>query len=138
MANTAKDLPTAERSDYQFSYPAAAGYVGFRGSMVGSVMVSTTRHARAWVTADLVVGVAQNYVDNAAGANGDKQVPVKLGCFRFAQNATITDAHIGQFAKPVDDQTVALDAAASSANTCGRIVAVDSVGVWVDFRKYSN
>lgn len=138
MANTTKDLPTAERVNYDRSYPVAAAAVLYRGAALGSVVVSNVRYARAYQAGDLIIGVAQEYVDNSTGANGAKTVRTRRGCFKFQQNATINESHVDNFAKLVDDQTVAIEAVATTqtANTIGRIVQVDSDGVWVETRRY--
>lgn len=138
MANTAKDLPTAERINYDTPYPVAAAAVLYRGAALGSVVVSNVRYARAWQAGDLIIGVAQDYVDNTTGANGAKSIRVRRGCFKFQQNATITGTHVDAYAKLVDDQTVAVETtpATQTSSTLGRIVQVDSDGVWVETRRF--
>lgn len=139
MANATKDVPTAERENYQGEWPIAAANKIFAGTIIGSTVVSNVRYARVYTAGDVILGVASQTVDNTAGGNGDKRVKTKRGCFRFAQNATINDNHIDNFAKPVDNQTIAIEAVATAvtANTLGRIVAVDTEGVWVDCRRLS-
>jgi hypothetical protein len=139
MANAVKGVQTAERDNYQAEPPVAAGQKIFEGTIVGSVMVSTTRYARVYQAGDVILGVASMFVDNSAGANGALRVKLKRGCFRYSQNGTITDAHIDLLCKPVDNQTVAVEAtpATATANTFGRIVEVTPEGVWVETRRYS-
>lgn len=139
MANATRDVATSEKDNYQGEWPVAAGAKLFKGTILGSVMVSTTRYARVYVAGDVILGVATSYADNTAGGNGDVRVKTKRGCHRFTQNATITDAHIDLFCKPVDNQTVAIEAvpATVTANTLGRIVAVEPEGVWVETRRHS-
>ena len=139
MANATKGVPTPERENAQGEWPVAAGAKIFEGTIVGSTMVSTTRYARVYVAGDVILGVATKYVDNSIGANGDVRVKTKRGSFRFQQNATITDAHTDLFCKPVDNQTIAVEAvpATVTANTLGRIVEVTPEGVWVELRRHS-
>lgn len=138
MANTNKDLSTSERQNYDVGYPVAAGAVLYRGAALGSVVVSNVRYARAWQAGDLIIGVCQGYVDNSTGANGAKTVKVRRGCFKFQQNATITGTHVDAYAKLVDDQTVAVETTPTTqtSSTLGRIVEVESDGVWVETRRY--
>lgn len=139
MANATKGVPTPERDNYQGEWPVAANTEIFEGTIVGSTVVSNVRYARVYQAGDLVLGVASEYVNNTTATNGAKRVKTKRGCFRFAQNATITDAHIDAFAKPVDNQTIAVEATPTTvtANTLGRIVAVETEGVWVELRRHS-
>lgn len=138
MANTAKDIPTQERVNYDRGYPVAASAVLYKGAALGSTVVSNVRYARAWQAGDLIIGVAQETVDNSAGANGAKTIRVRRGCFKFQQNATITETHVDAFAKLVDDQSVAVETTPTTqtSSTLGRIVQVDSDGVWVETRRY--
>lgn len=84
------------------------------------------------------VGVADEQVDNSAGAAGDKSIAVRDGFFRFVNSSStdaITIADIGKVAWAVDDQTVAkTDGRTSGLPTrspAGIIANVDSLGVWV-------
>ena len=82
------------------------------------------------------VGVAQERVDNSAGANGDLTAPYRGGVFRFANSAAadeITIADIGGLAYAVDDQTVAKTDGTASRSPAGTIEGVDAQGVWVRF-----
>lgn len=138
MANTNKDLPTQERVNYEQGYPVAAGAVLYRGAALGSVVAANVRYARAWQAGDLIIGVAQDAVDNSGGANGAKSIRVRRGCFKFQQNATITESHVDAYAKLVDDQTVAIEATPTTqtSSTLGRVTQVDADGVWVETRRY--
>jgi hypothetical protein len=138
MPNTVKDIQIAEREDYFFFHPVAAAQRLYQGAFAGSTVISNVAHARAYVLNDPVLGVVQGSTDNVSGANGARTVQVKRGCFKFPQSgATITDASLGLYAKPFDDQSVVLDGTGViSVASCGRIVAVESDGVWIEMRKY--
>lgn len=81
------------------------------------------------------VGVAEEKVDNSAGAAGDKTVKVKRGVFRFANSAgadEITAADIGQSCYIVDDETVAKTDGTATRSVAGKVYDVDTQGVWVE------
>lgn len=134
MTALTKDRNTVCRDGVQFSDPVAAAVVIFAGSLVclnasgyavpGST--STTLKAR---------GVAQEQVDNSAGAAGDLAIETRRGVFPFANSTStdeITRADIGASAYIVDDQTVAKTSATNTRSVAGVIRDVDSNGVWVE------
>jgi hypothetical protein len=85
-------------------------------------------------TSHVVWGIAQETVTNS-GASGTKSVNVKIGTFKFLNSAAadaITVAETGGLCYLVDDQTVAKTNGTSTRSVAGRIVQVDSDGVWVD------
>jgi len=93
----------------------------------GLVSVDSNGEAVNATTAatDVVVGRAQEYVDNSADG---ETVNVDIGTFGYANAGGLTDADIGGFAYVVDNQTV------TNSGTCiaGVIVDVDSNYVWVN------
>ncbi len=134
MTALAKDRNTKRRDAKVFSDPVAATTKIYAGSLVcinasgyavpGST--STTLKAR---------GVAQEQVDNSAGAAGDKRVETSRGCFPFANSSAgdeVTRADIGGTAYIVDDQTVAKTNGTNTRSAAGVIRDVDSDGVWVE------
>lgn len=129
-----KDRNTKRRDGVSFNDPLAASTRIFAGALVclnaaGNAVpgaTSTTLKAR---------GVAQEYVDNSAGAAGDQRVATRRGVFNFANSASadeITRADIGVNAYIVDDQTVAKTSATNTRSVAGVIRDVDSDGVWVE------
>lgn len=81
-------------------------------------------------------GVAQEHVDNSAGADGDLSVEFDTEIWRFANSAAadeITAADIGALAYAVDDQTVAKTNGVNTRSPAGTIDNVDAQGVWVRF-----
>lgn len=134
MATLTKDRNTVRRDGVQFSDPVAAATRIFAGSLVclnaaGNAVpgsTATTLKAR---------GVAQEQVDNSAGAAGDLRIEIRRGVFPFANSAAadeITRADIGASAYIVDDQTVAKTDGTSTRSVAGTIRDVDSDGVWVE------
>lgn len=128
MAALAADRNTPYRDGLYISVPVKAGAKIYAGSLV----VADGGYAKA---ASLVaLGRAEHLADNASGANGDIQVQVRRGTFRWATTAAaagkVTVAELGKDVYIADDQTVdKRDAATSKAGKC---LGVDSEGVWVE------
>lgn len=82
----------------------------------------------------VTLGIATETVDNTNGGDGDVKVTVERGCFKFF-NSTSTDAiaaaDIGKDCYVVDDQTVAKTNGTNTRSVAGKVVDVDSDGVWV-------
>jgi hypothetical protein len=81
-------------------------------------------------------GIAQQQVDNTAGANGDVTVRVREGIFRVGNSAAgdaITVADRGRICYAVDDQTVAKTSGSNTRSVAGIIIDVDDLGVYVLF-----
>lgn len=76
-------------------------------------------------------GVAEDYVDNASGANGAKTVEVMKGVYSFINDGSVLRTHIGGTAYIVDDQTVAATDGAGARSAAGEIIDVDADGVWI-------
>jgi hypothetical protein len=81
-----------------------------------------------------VLGRAEAEVDNSAGDDGDLTIQVKRGVFKWPNSATsvLTSAYVGKTAIVEDDQTVAITA--TNKVKAGRVVEVESDGVWIDTR----
>jgi len=132
MAALTANRDTPERACQVFSIPAAAGVVIYAGALVA---LSATGYAQPAATAVGLRGLgrAKDRVDNATGAAGAVSVTVERGTFRYANDGTVTHAHIGASAYAVDDQTVAPDSGTNTRSAVGIIRDVDAVGVWVEF-----
>jgi hypothetical protein len=77
-------------------------------------------------------GCAQSTVDNSAGSDGDKDVQVLCGVYKFrnSSGSAIDDSHVGGPCYVEDNDTVR--AASGGAYPCaGRVVQVDADGVRV-------
>jgi hypothetical protein len=87
------------------------------------------------VATDLIaLGRVEKLADNVNGAAGDILGKVKPGVYRWANSAAadlITTAERGDLCYIVDDQTVAKTDGTATRSVAGRIVDVDSIGVWV-------
>lgn len=129
-----KDRDIQRRDAVFFRDPVAATARIHAGALV--VLDASGNAMSASVGGGLVVrGVAQEAVDNTAGAAGDKWVTTRRGLFNF-KNSTGTDeitrADIGKPAYVVDDETVARTHNAGTRITAGFIRDVDASGVWVE------
>lgn len=132
MAALTKDRQTLERSGKEFSFPVKASTQIFAGSIV--VLAAGLAEPGKAATGLIAVGRAEAHADNRNGGNGDIDVPVRAGVFRFDNSASadlITRADIGADAWIVDDQTVAKTDGSAARSKAGRIVDVDDLGVWV-------
>lgn len=133
MAALTQDRNTHSRAG-ELHHPPVAGSVEiFAGSIV---MLNATGYATpgAAATGQICAGRAEEHVDNSAGADGDKNVTVRSGVFKFANSASadeITLAEIGDNCYIVDDQTVAKTDGTGARSVAGKVVDVESDGVWV-------
>lgn len=84
----------------------------------------------------VVVGVADNSVDNSGGSAGDKEVLVRrTGVFTFNAAHTAAQTDVNNLAMASDNQTVDLAANTTNDIVVGRIVEVlSSSKVRVDIR----
>ncbi len=104
MAALTQDKNTDSREGDIRNLPVAASTKIFAGSIVA---INATGYAvPASDTANLkVVGRAEQYIDNSAGANAAKTINVRKGCFKYAATG-LTLAVVGATLYIVDDQTV--------------------------------
>jgi hypothetical protein len=130
MAAT-KSIDTPELSRDIVSLPIAANTTIFAGTLVA--VDSNGRAVPAADTAGLrVIGRAEE--EKTCGATaGAESLLVKRGIFRFANSATdAVDANdLGKDAFVEDDATVS-ETGTTHKVKAGRIVQVDSAGVWID------
>ena len=110
--------------------PMAAAMWIYQGALVA---LNATGVASKGVTATTLkqFGRAEATVDNSAGA---KEIDVRPGIFRWANSAAadlITTAEIGTDCFIVDDQTVAKTNGTSTRSRAGKVVGIDTVGVFV-------
>lgn len=117
------------------SVPVAASTKILQGSIVA-------RNASGYLvpasdTANLVVlGIAEDEVDNTAGGNGDLVCPVaRHRAFKLKNDGTapMTIAHVGTAGAACvkDNDTVQTAAGATNDIPVGMVLAVDADGVWV-------
>lgn len=127
------DRNTPYREGGQYQFPMAANARIYAG---GIVMLNATGYATkgAVATGQICVGRAEEQEDNTGGAAGDKAVSVRSGVYKYANSAAtdaITIAEIGDNCFIIDDQTVAKTDGTGTRSVAGRVVGVESDGVWV-------
>ena len=132
MAALTKDRDTVRKEGVEIPVPMAASTKVYAGS---GVCTNATGYAVPAVdtAAFFSAGVAQEQVDNSAGADGALNVRVRRhGCHKFAASG-ITQADIGKKVYWVDDQTVALSTTNSVlAGVIDEVISATEVYVDVD------
>lgn len=81
------------------------------------------------------LGRAEEASDNTGGANGAKTVLVRRKqAFKFKNHAAdlVTLAELGKTCYIVDDETVAKTNGTSTRSAAGKVVGIDTDGVWVE------
>lgn len=129
-----KDRDTQRRDGDHYSDPVAAATRIHAGALVALDASGNAVPATATAT-QRTRGVAQEAVDNSAGAAGDKRVLIRRGVFRFTNSAggdLIARADIGADCYVVDDETVAKTNGSGARPKAGVIRDVDATGVWVE------
>lgn len=102
----------------------------------GGLAVASSGYAAPGSTATglIALGVFEANADNSAGSNGAISVNIRPGTFKFANSAStdaIAQAEVGASCYIVDDATVAKTSATSTRSIAGKVIAVESDGVWV-------
>jgi len=134
MTALVTDRNTPLRDSKQYGLPVAASTKIFAGSLV-CLNASGFLTKGAVATTLKAVGMAEESVDNSAGANGALSCKVRRGCFKFANSSAgdlIVAADWGASCYVVDDQTVAKTNGSSTRSVAGIVRQVDSDGVWVE------
>lgn len=123
MTALTKDRSTVRRDGLTFRLGVAATAELFAGSMVA--LDATGFAVPAADTAGLiVVGRAEESVDNGSGADGDLTIKVQEGVYLFA-SAGLDEADVGKPAFVSDDQTIVTTGATNNVHA-GIIVAIES------------
>lgn len=128
-----KDKGTLQKGGNLLVIALAAGSVIHGGGIVvvdgGYADKATTK------TGLKFAGIAEEAVDNSAGANGAKTVEVRRERSFFAKNSVgdaIAQADLFNQCYLEDDETVAKTNGGNTRSLAGRIMQVDSNGVWVE------
>ena len=121
---------TRERDPRLRRYPVLAGEIVYAGG-ISAINGATGKLEMASDKAGLlVVGRAEEYVDNTADG---LYATVRTGCFLFANSAThpVTAANIGDKIYVEDDNTVSSNGGTNSI-VAGYLFDIESSGVWVE------
>ncbi len=127
-----KDRNTPIRDGVNVVHPIAAAKKIYAGSLV---VLNATGYAEPGSTATTLTaaGRAEVQVDNSSGANGALSITVRRGIFRFTNHSdAVTRTEIGKSCYIVDDQTVAKTNGTSTRSVAGKVIDLDSSGVWVE------
>jgi len=130
-----QDRNTPIRASEDFEFGVAASTKLYAGG-IACINAGGYLTKGAASTTLKAVGVTQAQADNSSGADGAIKGKVRRGCFKFANSASgdlISTADVGSDCYIVDDQTVAKTNGSSTRSVAGKVRAVDSDGVWVDF-----
>lgn len=104
--------------------------------IAGGIAVLSAGYAAPGTTALnlIAVGMFEQTVDNSSGSNGDKNVDVREGSYKWGNSSAgdaITQADVGKDCYIVDDQTVAKTDGTGTRSRAGKITKVESDGVTV-------
>ena len=126
-----QDRATARRANVDNYDPVATGKQIFAGAIV---MLDTAGNATPGATALNLIprGVAQEHINNSAGAAGALSVSTMRGTFRFINDGSVSRTDIGSPAYVVDDETVANTDGTNTRSALGKITDVDAIGVCVE------
>lgn len=130
------DCNTHRRNGGDFEFPVKAATKIYAGTIVAIDTASNLAVKGATAVGLKAVGVAQEQIDNTAGADGALRVKVKRGLFKLANSSAADLIVLGDIAGDcymVDDQTVAKTNGGGTRSVAGKVRDVDSGGVWVEF-----
>lgn len=113
--------------------PVATGVKIFAGSLVA---VNATGFATPGTVAATLtyLGRAEQFIDNTAGADGEKVLIVRRNkAFKWNNSAAdpITQADLMKTVYIVDDATVAKTSNAGARSAAGKVIQIEADGVWV-------
>lgn len=132
MSALTRDRNTPLKNAEVIGVPAATNAVIHAGAIV---VANATGYAAPGSTAVglTYLGRAEESVNNTSGADGAATVLVRrLNAFKWANDGSISQAHQGKTAYIVDDQTLAATDGTGTRSAAGRIVGIESDGVWIE------
>ncbi|MGK5012167.1 hypothetical protein [Janthinobacterium sp. MDB2-8] len=112
----------------------AAGVKIFAGAIV---CANATGFATPGATATTLtyLGRAEELVDNTGAADGARTILVRRSeAFKWANSTLdpVTQAEFGKTVYIVDDETVAKTSGTGTRSPAGRVVGIDTDGVWIE------
>lgn len=128
--NSARSTP--ERAGDILSFPVAASVKPIQGGL--AVLAAGYVKPGVAATGLIAVGRFEQTVDNGSGSAGAKTALVRPGIFKFDNSADadlIAQAEVGTTCYVVDDHTVAKTDGSGGRSAAGKVVAVETDGVWV-------
>lgn len=127
-----RDRNTPLKNAELIAVPMAADCKVFAGALV--VGNAAGFAAPGHIAPDLTyLGRAEEFVDNSKGNAGAAQVLVRRNnAFKWANDGSITQAHLMKTAYIIDDQTVAATDDEEKRSAAGRVVGIEADGVWIE------
>jgi len=134
LSALAADRNTPLKDGELIAVPVAAAAKIFAGALVAA---RATGFATPGATATTLtyLGRAEAMADNTAGANGAISVQVRRKkAFKWANlgDDLVVQEDLGKNCYIVDDQTVAKTNGGSTRSVAGKVLGVESDGVWVE------
>jgi len=128
-----KDRNTPRREGDMLYLPVAANTKIYAGAFV-AVDADGNAVPGSESTGIKAAGRADEFVDNTDGSAGDKHILVRRGVFKWKNSAVdpITSSDILGICYIVDDETVARTDGTGTRSEAGKVLEVDSDGVWVE------
>lgn len=127
-----RDRNTPMKHAQVIGVPAAANVKVHAGAIVVATAAGFGAPGSTATTLTYL-GRAEESVDNTGGANGAAQILVRRqAAFKWANDGSITQAHLGKTAYIVDDQTLAATDGTGTRSAAGRILGIESDGVWIE------
>lgn len=134
MSANTTDRNTPRKEGELVALPVAAGAKIYAGALV--VANATGFVAPGSVATTLTyLGCADEYVDNTGGADGAVTVLVRRkAAFKWDNLGAdaVTQALLGKTCYIADDQTVAATNGTNTRSAAGKVIGVESDGVWVE------
>jgi hypothetical protein len=131
MSALTRDRNTEMQYATLVGLPMATGAKIHAGALV---VINATGYAQPGSSeAGLIyAGRAEDAEDNSAGADGDQLIHVRrMAAFKWANDGTVTPAHLFKTAYIVDDQTVSGEGE-GTLSVAGQIIGIEPDGVWVE------
>ncbi|OVZ94863.1 hypothetical protein CBW58_01980 [Yersinia frederiksenii] len=128
------DRNTPWRNGDIVAVPVAAATMIYGGHMVAASAAGLAVPASA-VAAQITLGVSDEYADNTAGAAAATSVNVRRGKAWKLVNLSgdaVTQADVGKNCYVADSITVARTSNTDARPVAGKVIAVESDGVWVE------
>lgn len=126
-----RDRNTPMRNGDAIGYPLKAGVILYAGALtvLDAGYAAPGREASGLVA----VGRSEQQYDNRHGQDGGLTATIRTGVFQYANDsaAPLDRTHIGSRCFVVDDAAVSASDNGGARSAAGRVVDIDSSGVWV-------
>jgi len=129
-----KDRNTPYKETCTLGLPVAANVKIYSGAQVAANAAGFVVPGGPGVNLTYL-GRAEQFIDNTGGADGAQSIVVRREkLFKWANSATdpVDQSCLGKVCYIVDDQTVAKTNGANTRSPSGKVMGIDSDGVWVE------